>query len=58
VFAVLYVFTNEVSLRVAKTMYKRINRLMAKVEGGREELSEDDIKTLQGWRWRVLLWSE
>jgi hypothetical protein len=25
---------------------------MAKVEGGREELSEDDIKTLQGWRWR------
>ena len=58
VFAVLYVFTNEVSLRVAKTVSKRINRLMAKVEGGREELSEDDVKMLQGWRWRVLVWSE
>ena len=58
VFAVLYVFTNEVSLRVAKTVSKRLNRLMAKVEGGREELSEDDVKMLQGWRWRVLVWSE
>ncbi|KAK3292141.1 uncharacterized protein B0H64DRAFT_405780 [Chaetomium fimeti] len=58
VFAVLYVFQNEVSLRVAKTVSKRLNRLMAKVEHGHEELSEDDVKMLKGWRWRVLLWSE
>ncbi|KAH6856891.1 hypothetical protein B0I37DRAFT_368735, partial [Chaetomium sp. MPI-CAGE-AT-0009] len=58
VFAVLYVFQNEVSLRVAKTLSKRLNRLMTKVEHGHQELSEDDVKMLKGWRWRVLGWSE
>ena len=58
VFAVLYVFQNEVSLRVARTVSKRLKRLVAKVEDGREELTEGDVKMLQGWRWRVLIWSE
>ena len=58
VFAVLYVFTNEVTLRVAKTLGKRLRRLVARVEEGRQELTEDDVKSLQGWRWRVLIWSD
>ncbi|KAK3389709.1 hypothetical protein B0H63DRAFT_103196 [Podospora didyma] len=57
VFAVMYVFQNEVSLRVARTVSKRLKRLSVKVEDGKEELTEDDLKLLQGWRWRVLMWS-
>ncbi len=56
VFAVMYVFSNEVTLRVARTVSKRLKRLSSKVERGEEELNEDDLKLLQGWRWRVLLW--
>ena len=56
VFAVLYVFQNEVSLRVAKTVQKRIRRLAARIERGDPEVDDKDIKMLQGWRWRVLLW--
>ncbi|KAK8043081.1 hypothetical protein PG994_013564 [Apiospora phragmitis] len=66
VLSVLYVFENEVSLRVAKTVSKRLKRLAAKVErgggGGQEalqqQLDEKDLAVLQqGWRWRVLTWS-
>lgn len=53
VFAVLYVFTNEVSLRAARTVSRRLKRLTAKVERGRE-LGEEDFRGLQGWRWGVL----
>ncbi|KXJ89178.1 hypothetical protein Micbo1qcDRAFT_165963 [Microdochium bolleyi] len=53
--AVLYVFQNEVTIRVARTMTKRLKRLAAKVEGGIEVLDEQDVKVLKGWRWRVLL---
>lgn len=55
VFAVLYVFQNEVSLRVARTMSKRLKRLHAKVERGDQEITQADLKTLRGWRWRILL---
>ena len=55
VFGVLYIFSNEVSIIVAKTMSKRLKRLTAKIEGGDEQLSEKDLKILEGWRWRVLL---
>ena len=58
VFAVLYVFQNEVALRVAKTVSKRLKRLRDKVERGEEEISEKDVELLKGWRWRILLWSE
>ncbi|AEO67167.1 uncharacterized protein THITE_128347 [Thermothielavioides terrestris NRRL 8126] len=58
VFAVLYIFQNEVSLRVARTVRRRLRRLVAKVEQGREALTDDDVKMLRGWRWRVLTWSE
>jgi len=58
VFAVLYVFQNEISLRVARSVSKRLKRLVAKVEDGREALTEGDVKLLQGWRWRVVAWSE
>lgn len=57
VFAVLYVFQNEVSLRVGRSVTKRLKRLTTKVENG-EEIEEEDMKLLRGWRWRVLIWSE
>ncbi|KAI1373306.1 hypothetical protein F4677DRAFT_227733 [Hypoxylon crocopeplum] len=56
VLAVLYVFQSEVSMRVARTVSKRLKRLVAKVERGDPGLGEDDMKVLNGWRWRVLLW--
>ncbi|TQN70341.1 U6 small nuclear RNA (adenine-(43)-N(6))-methyltransferase, partial [Colletotrichum shisoi] len=58
VFAVLYVFTNEVSLQVAKTVSKRLKRLSAKIERGDAEVVEQDAKLLEGWRWRVLMWAK
>ncbi|CAK7210887.1 hypothetical protein SCUCBS95973_000941 [Sporothrix curviconia] len=56
VFAVLYIFSNEVSLRVARTVGRRLKRLSTKLERGDEPLDEADLKQLSGWRWRVLLW--
>lgn len=56
VFAVLYIFSNEVSLRVARTVGRRLKKLSSKLERGDEPLSEGDLKQLSGWRWRVLLW--
>ncbi|KAI8631898.1 hypothetical protein F5Y19DRAFT_378621 [Xylariaceae sp. FL1651] len=56
VLAVLYVFQREVSLRVARTVSKRLKKLVAKIERGEEGVGEEDIKVLNGWRWRVLLW--
>lgn len=56
VLAVLYVFQSEVTLRVARTMSKRLKKLLGKVERGDQGLGEEDIKVLNGWRWRVLLW--
>ncbi|KAK2015924.1 hypothetical protein LZ32DRAFT_615640 [Colletotrichum eremochloae] len=58
VFAVLYVFTNEISLQVAKTVSKRLKRLGAKIERGDAEVVEQDMKLLEGWRWRVLMWGQ
>lgn len=58
VFAVLYVFSNEVSLRVARTVGKRLKRLSAKIERGEEDVEEHDLKVLSGWRWRILFWNE
>lgn len=57
VFGVLYIFSNEVSLLVAKKMTKRLRRLSTKIERGDEQITEKDLKTLEGWQWRVLLWS-
>jgi hypothetical protein len=56
VFAVLYVFQNEVSLRVAKTIQKRIKKLCTRIENGETDVAEQDMKILEGWRWRILLW--
>ncbi|KAL8298002.1 hypothetical protein RB597_007034 [Gaeumannomyces tritici] len=53
VFSVLYVFQNEVSLRVAKTLSKRLRRLSNKVEDT-HQLDDRDIALLSGWRWRIL----
>lgn len=55
IFAVVYVFQNEVSLRVAKTVSKRLKQLSVKIERGEEGITEKDVKLLRGWRWRVLL---
>jgi hypothetical protein len=56
VFAVLYVFQNEVTIRVAKTLNRRLRKLMERVEMGDPDISESDLKVFEGWRWRVLLW--
>lgn len=56
VFAVLYVFSNEVSIRVARTVNKRLKKLCARIEAGDTDIEEKDMKVLEGWRWRVLLW--
>lgn len=57
VLAVLYVFQNEVSLRVARTVSKRLKRLSNKIERGEGDMVEKDLDVLKGWRWRVLLMS-
>lgn len=57
VFAVLYVFQNEVSLRVGRSIQKRLRRLTAKIESGSGNITEEDMKLLKGWRWRVLMWT-
>ncbi|KAI0012436.1 hypothetical protein F4779DRAFT_65710 [Xylariaceae sp. FL0662B] len=56
VLAILYVFSNEVSLRVARTVSRRLKRLTAKIERGDDDVGAEDVKVLNGWRWRVLLW--
>ncbi|KAG5979412.1 hypothetical protein E4U55_005188 [Claviceps digitariae] len=56
VFAVLYVFQNEVTIRVARTLNKRLKRLTERVERGDDDLGEADLRVLDGWRWRVILW--
>ncbi|OTA03328.1 hypothetical protein A9Z42_0037880 [Trichoderma parareesei] len=56
VFSVLYVFQNEVTLRVAKTVQKRLKKLSQRLEYSSQEIEERDLKALEGWRWRVILW--
>ena len=55
VLSILYVFQCEVSLRVAKTVAKRLKRLTARIERGDGEVGRKDLDVLKGWRWRVLL---
>lgn len=55
VFSVLYIFQNEVSLRVARTAEKRLGLLVDRIYGGDLTLEERDLRVLEGWRWRVLL---
>ncbi|KAG5963519.1 hypothetical protein E4U58_003537 [Claviceps cyperi] len=56
VFAVFYVFQNEVTIRVARTLNKRLKGLTERVERGDEDISEADLRIFDGWRWRVVLW--
>lgn len=56
VFSVLYVFQNEVTLRVAKTVQKRLKKLSQRLEYSSQEIDDKDLKLLEGWRWRVILW--
>ncbi|ETS73625.1 hypothetical protein PFICI_14571 [Pestalotiopsis fici W106-1] len=56
VLSVLYVFQAEVSLRVARTVSKRLKRLIQRIEIGDEVLDEKDLNLFTGWRWRVLSW--
>ncbi|GAB0140770.1 hypothetical protein EsHS_00001383 [Epichloe bromicola] len=58
VFAILYVFQNEVTIRVARTLNKRLRKLKERVERGEDDISEADLRVFDGWRWRVLLWSQ
>lgn len=56
VMSVLYVFQAEVSLRVARTVSKRLKRLIQRIEIGNEALDDKDLDLFKGWRWRVLTW--
>lgn len=56
VFAVLYIFQNEVTLRVGKTIQKRLRKLSDRIERGDGQVDERDLRLLQGWRWSILLW--
>ncbi|ORY59534.1 uncharacterized protein BCR38DRAFT_444806 [Pseudomassariella vexata] len=58
VLAIMYVFQSEVSLRVARTVQKRLKRLSARIEAGDGMLGEADMDVFRGWRWRVLMWTE
>ncbi|KAK4221961.1 hypothetical protein QBC38DRAFT_376131, partial [Podospora fimiseda] len=58
VFAVLYIFTNEVTLRAAKSVNKRVKKLLNRVEYGEGDLKEDDMELLHGWKWRILEWAD
>ncbi|PFH55960.1 hypothetical protein XA68_17320 [Ophiocordyceps unilateralis] len=56
VLGVLVVFQNEVLLRVAKTVHRRLKRLCERMERGESDVADDaDMAVLDGWRWRVLL---
>lgn len=54
--AFLYTAQNEVSIRVARVVSRRLKRLMTKIERGEEIVTDEDLNSLQGWRWRVLFW--
>ncbi|PHH60286.1 hypothetical protein CDD81_1876 [Ophiocordyceps australis] len=54
VFAAVYVFYNELCLRVARTLYRRVYRLCQRIQR-RDLVGHDDVAVLEGWRWRVLL---
>ncbi|TWU79070.1 hypothetical protein ED733_008638 [Metarhizium rileyi] len=56
VFAILYVFQNEVTIRVAKTLNKRLKKLTERMGSGDPNVDESDLRAFDGWRWRVLLW--
>ncbi|KHN99353.1 uncharacterized protein MAM_03051 [Metarhizium album ARSEF 1941] len=56
VFAILYVFQNEVTIRVARTLNKRLRMLAERLEAGDPDMNEGDLRVFDGWRWRVLLW--
>ncbi|KAK2594505.1 hypothetical protein QQS21_007786 [Conoideocrella luteorostrata] len=56
VFAILYVFQNEVTIRVARTLNKRLKNLTERVERGDHDIEESDLRVFDGWRWRVVLW--
>ncbi|RDA89875.1 hypothetical protein CP533_6651, partial [Ophiocordyceps camponoti-saundersi (nom. inval.)] len=48
VFGLLVVFRNEVLLRVARTVYRRLRRVVERMERG----GDADDGVLEGWRWR------
>ncbi|RCI08986.1 hypothetical protein L249_5016 [Ophiocordyceps polyrhachis-furcata BCC 54312] len=52
VLGLLVVFRNEVLLRVARTVYRRLRRLCEALEGGVDEDGLVDGQVLEGWRWR------
>ncbi|KAL5594334.1 hypothetical protein BROUX41_001274 [Berkeleyomyces rouxiae] len=56
-FAVLYVFQNEILLRVSRTMYKRVRRLHDKMVRGQHMVTQEDLTVMDGWRWRVISWA-
>jgi hypothetical protein len=56
VLSVMYVFQAEVSLRVARTVSRRLKRLIARIEIGDELIVDKDMDLFGGWRWRVLMW--
>ncbi len=54
VLGALWVFQNELVLGAAKRVMKGLKRLSVKVQGGAGEVDDEDLRDLEGWRWRVI----
>ena len=50
----LFIFQNEVKLRVARTIRKRVRKLCARLEAGDETIEDADLEIFDGWRWRIV----
>lgn len=54
VLGALWVFQNELLLGAAKNVMKRLKGLSVKVQSGTGEVGDEDLRDLEGWRWRVI----
>jgi hypothetical protein len=54
--AFLYTAQNEVSVRVARAVSRRLKQLISKIDKGEEIVTDEDLNFLEGWRWKILFW--
>jgi hypothetical protein len=53
--ACLYTLKNELLLRVAKDTSRNLKDLTSRIEAGDEDVTDEDMDLITGWRWRMLL---
>jgi len=49
-FSIVQLARNELRIRLARTLTRRLNRLYAKVNAG-ERVAEEDMSVFKKWRW-------